>query len=211
MIQLEHYHPEERWICLDFANTNEWHASAHPTEHLNTYADLVAWAAQIGVLPDDAAQTALAQADVHPADALVVLGRARVLREAIYRIVVAMIEDQPASDEDMATLNDALAGTLPRAALVATEDGFEWGWEMAPGALDAMIGPIARSAADLLTSEDRGRIGQCADDRGCGWLFYDRSRNRSRRWCSMESCGNRAKAKQHYERERGAEDEEPAE
>ena len=122
MIQLEHYHPEERWICLDFANTNEWHASAHPTEHLSTYADLVAWAAQIGVLPDEIAQTALAQAGAHPAAAQTVLGRARALREAIYRIVVAMIDDQPAADEDMATLNGA------RALGIADETG-----SIAPG------------------------------------------------------------------------------
>ena len=206
MIQLEHYHPEERWICLDFANTNDWHASAHPTEHVTSYADLVAWAAQIGVLPEDAAQAALTHADAHPAEAQAVLDRARTLREAIYHIVVAIIEGGSVADGDIAILNDALASTLPRAQLVATDHGFEWGWDMRPGALDTMLGPIARSAAGLLTSEDRSRIGQCADDRGCGWLFYDRSRNRSRRWCSMESCGNRAKAKQHYERERGAED-----
>ncbi|WP_119068253.1 CGNR zinc finger domain-containing protein [Aggregatilinea lenta] len=208
MIQLEQYHPEERWICLDFANTNEWHASAHPTEHITSYADLVAWAAQAGILPDETAQAALARAEAHPAEAQAVLAHAWTLREAIYRIVVAIIEGGSVADGDMAILNETLASTLPRAQLVATDHGFEWGWDVRPGALDAMIGPVARSAADLLTSEDRGRIGQCADDRGCGWLFYDRSRNRSRRWCSMESCGNRAKAKQHYERERGAEDDE---
>jgi predicted RNA-binding Zn ribbon-like protein len=41
-------------------------------------------------------------------------------------------------------------------------------------------------------------IRQCADVRGCGVLFLDRTRNRSRRWCSMKSCGNRAKAQRHY-------------
>jgi len=65
-----------------------------------------------------------------------------------------------------------------------------------------MLWPILRSGADLLASEDRERVGQCADDRGCGWLFFDASRNRSRRWCNMEDCGNRAKAKRHYARER---------
>jgi len=44
------------------------------------------------------------------------------------------------------------------------------------------------------------RVRECEDDRGCGFLFIDQSKNRSRRWCSMESCGNRAKARQHYAR-----------
>jgi predicted RNA-binding Zn ribbon-like protein len=66
-----------------------------------------------------------------------------------------------------------------------------------------MLWPILRSAAEVLTSEKRTRLGQCADDRGCGWLFLDTSKNRSRRWCDMEDCGNRAKARRHYLRERG--------
>jgi predicted RNA-binding Zn ribbon-like protein len=63
-----------------------------------------------------------------------------------------------------------------------------------------MLWPIAREAANLLTSKDIKRMGECADDRGCGYLFFDTSRNHSRRWCSMESCGNRAKAQRHYQR-----------
>ena len=66
-----------------------------------------------------------------------------------------------------------------------------------------MLWPIVESAAELLTSERRSRIGQCADDRGCGWLFLDATKNRSRRWCAMGDCGNRAKARRHYLRTRG--------
>ena len=68
--------------------------------------------------------------------------------------------------------------------------------------LDAPIGPIARSAAELLISEQRERVGQCADDRGCGWLFLDTSKNRRRRWCDISGCGNRAKQRRHYQRVR---------
>ena len=64
-----------------------------------------------------------------------------------------------------------------------------------------MLWPVAHSAAELLISDDLDRVKQCADDRGCGWLFVDTSRNRSRRWCSMESCGNRAKVQRHRHKE----------
>jgi predicted RNA-binding Zn ribbon-like protein len=64
-----------------------------------------------------------------------------------------------------------------------------------------MLWPVVRDAADLLTSKELNRVGRCADER-CGWLFVDTSRNRSRRWCSMESCGNRAKARRHYRKSR---------
>ncbi|MCB0153982.1 MAG: CGNR zinc finger domain-containing protein, partial [Anaerolineae bacterium] len=55
------------------------------------------------------------------------------------------------------------------------------------------------SAAELLTSDRLNRVGQCAGE-SCGWLFLDTTRNHSRRWCEMEHCGNRAKAKRHYRR-----------
>ena len=58
--------------------------------------------------------------------------------------------------------------------------------------LDQMLWPIALAAANLLTSEELlPRVGECADDRGCGWLFPDRSKNRSRQWCDINDCSNR--------------------
>ena len=67
------------------------------------------------------------------------------------------------------------------------------------GALDRPLWPVLRSAAALLTSDDIARIRECAAER-CAWLFIDHSRNRSRRWCDMRDCGNRAKARRHYAR-----------
>jgi predicted RNA-binding Zn ribbon-like protein len=69
-------------------------------------------------------------------------------------------------------------------------------------ALD-LLKPIVVSAAELMTGPRAGRVKQCQDDRGCGWLFVDESRAQNRRWCSMGDCGNRAKANRHYERVRG--------
>ena len=63
--------------------------------------------------------------------------------------------------------------------------------------MDLFLDPIIKSAADLLVSPELKRVKQCADD-FCGWLFMDKSRNNSRRWCSMKDCGNRAKAHRHY-------------
>jgi predicted RNA-binding Zn ribbon-like protein len=64
-----------------------------------------------------------------------------------------------------------------------------------------MLWPVARSAAELLSSESVDRVRECASST-CTWLFIDDSRNRRRRWCDMASCGNRAKARRYYERHR---------
>ena len=66
--------------------------------------------------------------------------------------------------------------------------------------LDGLLRPVVLAAAQLLTSDWVGRVKQCEDDRGCGFLFIDTSKNRSRRWCSMDGCGNRAKVQRHRNR-----------
>jgi predicted RNA-binding Zn ribbon-like protein len=65
--------------------------------------------------------------------------------------------------------------------------------------LDRVLWPAVVSAAELLTSDDLGRVRECASER-CAWLFLDRSKNQSRRWCDMTVCGNRSKARRHYSR-----------
>jgi predicted RNA-binding Zn ribbon-like protein len=67
--------------------------------------------------------------------------------------------------------------------------------------MDQMLWPVARSAAELLTSERAGRVRECASET-CSWLFLDGSRNGRRKWCDMASCGNRAKARRYYARHR---------
>jgi predicted RNA-binding Zn ribbon-like protein len=186
---------------LDFANTADWHASDRPVETLTSYSELVAWSVHAGVLTKDQSQRILDAAARRRADGVAVLSRAIELREAIYRIFSAISHGHDPQAADLSVLNAELSGTLARSRVVSTEEGFDWDWAGGEDALDRMLWPVVRDAADLLTSGDLVRVGQCADGR-CGWLFLDTSRNRSRRWCSMEDCGNRAKARRHYERSR---------
>ena len=188
-------------LSLDFANTADWHASDHPIEFLTSYSDLVAWSQQVGILTDHQAQHLLKEAARRPEDATAVLGQAIALREAIYRIFSAISHGRPPQATDLATFNAELSEALAQSRIVSTAEGFVWDWAGVKDTLDWMLWPVVHDAAGLLTSEELDRVGQCADDR-CGWLFLDTSRNRSRRWCSMEDCGNRAKARRHYERKR---------
>jgi predicted RNA-binding Zn ribbon-like protein len=88
----------------------------------------------------------------------------------------------------------------PRAGIVWRRGTADWiTAETSP--MDAVLWPIVWSAEDLLVSGERGRLKTCGSE-ACGWLFYDESRSRRRRWCSMSDCGNRAKAKRFYHRGR---------
>lgn len=188
-------------LSLGFANTVDWRASDHPVESLTSYSDLVAWSQRVGILTDRQAQDLLKEAARRPGDTTAVLERAIALREAIYRIFSVISHGRPPPAADLATFNAELSRALAQSRIVSTMEGFAWDWTGAEEALDQMLWPVVHDAAGLLTSEELDRVGQCADDR-CGWLFFDTSRNRSRRWCSMEDCGNRAKARRHYKRKR---------
>jgi predicted RNA-binding Zn ribbon-like protein len=198
-------------LCLAFANTVDWHASDHPEELLADYHALVNWARGAGLVTEDQALALETEAARHPDRAEAVWHRAVKVREAIYRLLVARLHGHPAEAVDLALLNEELARALANAQLVAAGDGYDWGWadDQAAGddaALDRLLWPALRSAAELLTAPDLlERVGQCADDRGCGWLFLDMSRNHSRRWCDIRDCGNRAKQRRYYQRSRRGE------
>jgi predicted RNA-binding Zn ribbon-like protein len=70
--------------------------------------------------------------------------------------------------------------------------------------LDSVLWPVVQATVELLTSPDAERVRICEAvlAKECDWLFLDLSRNHSRRWCSMKDCGNRAKARRHYQRKR---------
>jgi predicted RNA-binding Zn ribbon-like protein len=195
-------------LSLDFANTADWHASDQPVEFLTSYSELMAWSRHVGILTEDQVQHLVTEAARRPTDAAAVLQRAIVLREAIYRIFSAVSHGYEPPAADLAALNAELSTALTRSRIVPEEEGFAWAWAGRDDALDRMLWPVVHDVADLLTSGDLDRVGQCADDR-CGWLFLDVSRNGSRRWCSMEACGNRAKARRHYRRSQESQVSEP--
>lgn len=189
-------------LCLEFSNTVGNHASAHPAEGLKTPADLVRWAIKVGRLTAAEADDLTGSADVEASGSAVVLGRAITLREAIYRIFSAHAHGRTPMPSDMETLNDFMAEAFTHLRVTPEAGGFVWKWTNEGHALEKIVWPIARAAADLLTPDLLARVGECADEGGCGWLFLDTSKNHIRRWCDINDCGNRAKARRHYQRVR---------
>ena len=184
-------------LCLDFCNTMGGKRSGIPREYLNTIADFVSWCEQAGLIGLPEAKALLRQAARDPAGAASTLSRAVELREAIFRIFFALAKNKTPRPNDMDLLNSELAAALGRLRVRPNKDGFDWKWADDEAALDHPLGPIARSAANLLTrGELLHHVSQCGGD-NCGWLFVDSSKNHSRRWCDMRDCGNRAKVRRH--------------
>lgn len=182
-------------VCLDFANTQ----SVQTGEHLGGYADLVAFATQSGLLTPRDAEWLHAESLREPQAAEAVLERARGLRGAMYALFSAIAGGGAPRDADLETLNAELAVSFQHACVERDGAAFRWGWRGRE--LDMPLWGICRSASDLLVSDEVRRVRECgATD--CRWLFLDTSKNRSRQWCSMQECGNRQKARRHYQRVR---------
>jgi predicted RNA-binding Zn ribbon-like protein len=188
-------------LCLDFVNTVDSHLKPQPKEYLHSYADLVAWSLRLGALEEGAAAQLIAHAEASLQPAEAVLAEARTLRGALFDVFRALSLAQVPPATGLAALNRVLAATPAQPQLVAKAGGVSWGAEVGPSALAQVLWPIAWSAATLLTSAEAAQLRQCAGH-GCSWMFLDTTPNRSRRWCSMEECGNRAKARRHYDRAR---------
>jgi predicted RNA-binding Zn ribbon-like protein len=184
-------------LCIKFADTVAWHLADHPEDRVATPEKLLSWLVAAGLVePADAARIS-ARWKRAPREAAAFLKRAAELREAIYSLLVARIKSGRAGARSVEIVNGHL--TSPRSPeLAATRSALKW--RTSKAGLDGLLGPVAWSAAILLTSPRATKVRQCQDDRGCGWLFLDESRAQNRRWCSMGNCGNLAKSRRHYHR-----------
>jgi predicted RNA-binding Zn ribbon-like protein len=180
------------------ANTLNGHGKPAGHEYLKDYRDLVIWCQHAGILTAHDAARLIGEADRRPAQTAAAFERAIALRETIYAIFSAIARGASPGAADLAALNETRSEALAHSQVASTAGGFVVDWTD-KAALDWVLWPIALSAADLLTSGNRNRIRACAGH-GCDWLFVDTSRNHKRRWCSMDECGNRSKARRFYAR-----------
>jgi predicted RNA-binding Zn ribbon-like protein len=167
-------------LCLDFIRTLRYRGAPAATEELTDPAALAAWIGQCGPCePGAAARDA------------VEIGEARALREAIHELLQAARSAEGGGSRGAAArelVNRAAAGPVPAPRLDASGH-LRW---HAEDPVAATLCLVARDALELTASEAVTRVRECADP-ACGVLFLDTSRPGTRRWCSMDTCGNRAK------------------
>ncbi|RAQ16619.1 hypothetical protein DPR02_02605 [Burkholderia cepacia] len=181
-------------LSIDFANTLYWRGADTPTETFGTLDDLLTWCREQAGVPAGLADACRVRVKD---DAPAMLARALALREALYRLFRAQAEQREPHADDLALLGGFLAEAAPRVALARIDGAYAWRIGGAGATLAALLSPVLWSAIDLLGGARLAKVKRCAND-ACQWLFIDDSKNGSRRWCSMSSCGNRAKAYRHY-------------
>jgi len=190
-------------LCLDFANTvSRRKTPEQATDHLRTYDDLIAFGEQTKILSLKLVEDLQAHARRHGRSAEEVLRRAICQRENIFRVFSALAKGKLPGSGDVHQISGFAVEALNCRGLERAGSRYQWKWQWdRKKLLDRILWPIAQSAADLLTSPELDAVRIC-EAPACAWLFIDRSRNRSRRWCDMKVCGNRQKARRHYQRTR---------
>lgn len=186
-------------LCLNFANTASWHNREQPIERLINYETLVYWSKQMEIITLSQEKHLLEQAEISPHQAEKALANAIELREAIFRLFKAVATGQQGNSLDLAILNKYVNQAYSFVEITPKNRGYAFTFHKGQQEMNCMLWPIVQSAVNLLLSEDINRVKLCEGE-PCGVLFCDVSRNKSRRWCSMEDCGNRAKAQRHYKK-----------
>jgi predicted RNA-binding Zn ribbon-like protein len=180
-------------LCLALANTRQWRHSTSPIEQLNTFDDVLAFARNEGLGDAQVIARLVAHAARHPRTAEQEVVALLRLRESIYRIFAARAAHNDAAQEDAELLGSAFDAALAAVAIGVRHDALAVGPRHGVEGLDCVRFHCALSAVSLLTGAQVARIKECADDRGCGRLFVDLTRNGSRRFCLSRECGNRAR------------------
>jgi predicted RNA-binding Zn ribbon-like protein len=180
---------------LDFANTVDPRGGPDQIDYIRSYGDLLRWGRLEGVIDARSERELIEKADRNPRRAAAEFRRAIALRELIARIFFSVADDARPRPRDVEELSSIAASARAAQVLTAESRSFAWSWKE-PADLDLPVLALADGAASLLV--ESGALGQrirlCAGH-PCGWLFLDTSKGGKRRWCSMEFCGNRAKAR----------------
>ena len=125
----------------------------------------------------------------------------RRMREFLVVVVDRVRQGRKMSLKDLARLNRYLAAAPVVRRLDAENGSATVLLAPAVTGIDAVLGEVAASFADMMATGDPTRIKICANS-DCGWVIYDESRNRTRRWCDKTECGNLIKVRRHRQRKR---------
>lgn len=175
-------------LALDFCNTAGEHLSEQPDELWRDWESFLRWATQIGLVGPDSYFELLS----HP----VPFGEIIQLREAVYRVGLAIAGGRPISKRDVDFIHER--ANAPRPKVEFSNNLMQW----CPAPLHVsrqLCAVLAGEALSLFCSSKAARVGIC-EGGNCGWLFLDESRGKRRRWCDMNDCGSRAKARRYYQK-----------
>jgi predicted RNA-binding Zn ribbon-like protein len=186
-------------VALDLVNTVSWRLDSRRRDNLHDYAALIGWCQHAGLLDPGTAHRLLAEAPGHPRLTQQAVHDVRTLREHSHTLLASLADD--GEPHRVAVTPPGLRALLLDALAHSELTGPPMRWQLTADQHPDIPRLLALQVLDLLQSPQLPLLRRC-DGPGCGWLFLDRTRSHTRRWCSSSDCGNRARARRHYTRHR---------
>jgi predicted RNA-binding Zn ribbon-like protein len=183
---------------LDFINTLDLWPVSH--DHLEAPTSALDWLVDHDLMHREARIHLLAQYEASPAGGVEMLSRLRRVRQAMRGVLEAAATRRAPDPSDLADMNRALR-THYIYELVPATDGLSLDHRHQGDPVDGAIARLAEALARELIQGDTTRLRICENPQ-CHWVFKDTSRTGKRKWCSMSSCGNRAKVARHRARQK---------
>lgn len=193
--------PGGKCLGLEFANTLSWRGRPEPAESLAEPKDWLDWMLGNEALPSEAVSELRRRAEMWTSEAEKGLARAIEFREALYELLEAHSKGEKPSNQAVSAFSEVLETAFDGLRLDPADGKWNWRLENSPLDWEAPLRPVALSAAQLLTSRFSERVRGCQRDE-CRWLFLDLTKNNSRKWCDMSTCGNVLKARRNYARKK---------
>jgi predicted RNA-binding Zn ribbon-like protein len=182
-------------LCLDFVNTINSRVNPEH-DYLSHYSDLAGWANKVGILSPAQINQLQKRASQNAKEAEEALQKAQTLRELLYRLFSNAARGTDPKKEDMVSFIKYYGESISQGQFFKTDKHYVTVWKADQG-FDALLFSIIHSAGEILQSDELAQVKECP---GCGWLFLDTSKNQSRRWCSMNTCGARDKMRRYHKR-----------
>lgn len=186
-------------LCLNYINTIDDRFTEKKNDYLQDANDLIRWGFHAKIIDSNTKKLLEKILHQHPSEARSFFNKAIILRELLYHLFKGIIRNEETSQYELEKFNNLLPDYYSSIKLKQTDKGYKEIWSFPKDSLYLITAPVIKDAHELLLLGKIARIKECPN---CGWLFFDNTKNGKRRWCSMETCGSRIKAKEWYKRQK---------
>jgi predicted RNA-binding Zn ribbon-like protein len=184
-------------LCLDFVNTVQTRKKAVFYEYLPDYATFLQWCTKVNIINLKEAEGYEAIAKQSPQKSVLAFQKVIAARELLYRLFSAKSAGEPVDGLVLDEFNALLADALQHIGFENSSKGPVQVWVNPQHDLTAPLWKVIKSAYDILVADESKYVKECS---ACGWLFLDKSRTHTRRWCNPLECGSVDKATRYYHR-----------
>ncbi|QHS55079.1 hypothetical protein GWR56_05830 [Mucilaginibacter sp. 14171R-50] len=186
-------------LCLDFVNTVQTRKKEVFYEYIPNYEAFLQWCVKLNIISPKELKMFRGITEHAPASAITAYHHVMIARELLYKVFSARASGMPVDKDVLGGFNELLAEALQHIGFDNSKDGLKEFWQNTEDNIVAPLWKVIKSAYDILTAPEGRYVKECP---ACGWLFLDKSRTHTRRWCNPLECGSVDKATRYYHRQK---------